>query len=91
MNRSLGNTRGYAGEADETERLRTENWGEAWRHRRRRQFRTETSSFLTGFVCGRVWLGVTACARPETGKSRLKRRIVIDAVAAFGSGESADI
>jgi len=34
--RGRGVTRGYAGEADETERLRTGVMGKAWRHRRRR-------------------------------------------------------
>lgn len=61
---SVGDTRGYAGEADETERLRTGNGVRRGATVVGDSQNGKPNLFLAGIVRGRVWLGVRACARP---------------------------
>jgi hypothetical protein len=53
----------------------------------------ESERFLTGIVPGRVWLGATVHARPDTGEascSRVNEEILVETrFAASGSGKSA--
>ena len=65
--------------------------GQAWRHRRRRQFRTETE-FISHRLCVRESMAgrYSLCQTGDEGSLVSKEPVVETRFAAFGSGESAD-